>query len=477
MPPKSRWLLPVAATFLAQPARGEPGAQGETAKINAWRLVRRNLDMIALKWLRPISACWCASFVLTCALALNVGADEGKPAPVNSVMKLISDLSDSDKKVRDKAARALWELGPKAAEAMPALVKVYLKDPDEGVRNWAAYALKAIGPAAEPPLIRALDSKKAEERARAAHLLGWLNLDKQKAAAVGPLMKLLKDESPVVRIGAVRALGRIGDPVAVSAVIGLVERDSNKFVRAWGIEALRYFHSDAKDAVPILIEILKNPDDPAWGVAFDSLGSIGKDAVLPLVKLMNDKRLKLEVRRKAIWILRSIAGNSHGEDAEGAVPALIDTLKDEELRGAAFDALEHTGKYGKPAIPALVELLKSVSPSQRILIARALYRIDPRHPKVVPVMLEGLQDKDPKVRSLAAHDIGLGPKAPSAVPALIKLLKDKNPDVRLAAAGALWHIGPAAKAAIPALKEALEDEDESVRHNARHALESIGAKK
>src|SRR5262245_26480929 len=199
--------------------------------------------MVACRWLGLNCVCWWGLFALPCALASSAHGDQGQPPPASQVKKLIKDLKDSDSKVREVAAEALWELGPKAAEAMPALVEVFLKDTDEGVSHMAALALKAIGPAAEPRLIRALASEKAEERARAAFMLGWLDNGNKKGPAVAPLMKLLKDKSSEVRIAAARALGRIADPVAVPVLIEVIKRDRNKFVRAWSVESLRYFHS------------------------------------------------------------------------------------------------------------------------------------------------------------------------------------------------------------------------------------------
>jgi hypothetical protein len=62
-----------------------------------------------------------------------------------SVVYLLEDLADSDPGIRKEAAEALEQLGAKAKDAVPALVKA-LKDRDEGVREAVVMALLAIDP-------------------------------------------------------------------------------------------------------------------------------------------------------------------------------------------------------------------------------------------------------------------------------------------------------------------------------------------
>jgi HEAT repeat protein len=62
------------------------------------------------------------------------------------------------------------------------------------------------------------------------------------------------------------------------------------------------------------------------------------------------------------------------------------------------------------------------------------------------------------------------------MPLLIEGLKDKNPQARRAAAYVLGQLGPAAKEGIPALNTALKDDNADVRQAATVALEKIRAK-
>src|SRR5690349_4515581 len=57
-----------------------------------------------------------------------------------AVPRHVTALGHADAAVRQKAAKALWQIGTSAPAATPALLGV-AKDPDPQVRHWAAKAL------------------------------------------------------------------------------------------------------------------------------------------------------------------------------------------------------------------------------------------------------------------------------------------------------------------------------------------------
>lgn len=80
---------------------------------------------------------------------------------------LIEALADPDPRVRQLAAQALGALGPAAARAVPALVRLLEDRDDEGSRNTACIGLAGIGPAAAdalPALRKALDDPSRDVR-------------------------------------------------------------------------------------------------------------------------------------------------------------------------------------------------------------------------------------------------------------------------------------------------------------------------
>jgi hypothetical protein len=124
------------------------------------------------------------------------------------------------------------------------------------------------------------------------------------------------------------------------------------------------------------------------------------------------------------------------------LPALIEDLKHEDIQ-VRIDAVFALGRSGLPGVPAL---------------------------------MEAMNDKEGRVRRVAAIALGsIGPAAKDAVPALIGGLDDNDKNVRYPAVVALRKIGPAAKDAVPILEVMCErDPDSNVRREAATALKRIG---
>jgi HEAT repeat protein len=173
-------------------------------------------------------------------------------------------------------------------------------------------------------------------------------------------------------------------------------------------------------AVPHLVGLLKDDDSRIRTRAARGLsvaGPLAQDAVLPLIKLVDDAK----TGRDAITTLGAI-----GHGAKAAIPRLLQELKSESMhmRGSAAVALGSIDREGE-TVDALIDLL----------------------------------DDDWYAAGGAAIGLrNIGPKSQTAVPALIMTLrKGSTPYVRYHAAEALGMIGPAAHAAIPALTEALKE--------------------
>ncbi|HTV01658.1 MAG TPA: hypothetical protein VMF13_14015 [Luteitalea sp.] len=85
-----------------------------------------------------------------------------------------------------------------------------------------------------------------------------------------------------------------------------------------------------------------------------------------------------------------------------------------------------------------------------------------------------LQDKDERVRGLAAHAIAAtGEAGVVAMPALMAMTASVSEADRMAACIALRGLGPAASKALPALRRLESDPTEDVRRFARRAIERI----
>lgn len=152
-----------------------------------------------------------------------------KGAPVASsrptAAGLLGALRDKDTFARWRAAVALGELGPEAAEATAALIEG-LEDEDDNVRSAAAVALGKIGPAARPAA-RALTAALTDDddqvfRAHVARALGRMGPGAKEA--VPGLIAALCEEEVAVREEIAEALVAIG-PAAVPALMEALQDD------------------------------------------------------------------------------------------------------------------------------------------------------------------------------------------------------------------------------------------------------------
>ena len=118
-----------------------------------------------------------------------------KRANQHAVSDHIAGLKSDDSKTRFWAAVALSSMGPRAKDAVPALID-RLQDQDFGNRQAVAHALGSIGPSAD--------------------------------AAVPPLLRTLKDDqSEFVSQSIAQALGGIGTPAAVAALVEALDHQDS----------------------------------------------------------------------------------------------------------------------------------------------------------------------------------------------------------------------------------------------------------
>lgn len=85
------------------------------------------------------------------------------------------------------------------------------------------------------------------DREGATQALSWLVKTKEEKEKVVPaLAKALKDKAMEVRRNAAEALGRVGDPSAISALNSLIEGDKNEWVRSVAKESLAIIKTEKK---------------------------------------------------------------------------------------------------------------------------------------------------------------------------------------------------------------------------------------
>lgn len=365
-----------------------------------------------------------------------VGDGPGGPEDVPALTKA---LNHQDARVRTDAAEDLGLIGPPAADAVPALVKLMEQDADPLSRIAAAKASARIDPKNEtavPLLVEALKDKTGKVRKRAAESLG--DLGPGARPAVAALAKAAKDSDPTVSWAVIDALGQIG-PDAEPAVPALVEALKDASARGAAVDSLGQIGRKARTAVPALEQVLKGDDVTVRWAAAAALVRIGGPGARPGVQFL----LKPD----------GVPGRSRGDAAQiltapsawETLPELIEAAREPARRDAAAEIAGNVARY----------LKKEQIPEGVLRLAH---------------------DKDPGVRCVAAWFLYCGARAlelKDVLAVLQETLKSSDPWARRQAAQFLGAIGPHAKDAAPALAAVLEDKDEAVRDAAAKALKSI----
>jgi HEAT repeat protein len=230
------------------------------------------------------------------------------------------------------------------------------------------------------------------------------------------------------------------------------------------IVSTNYTDPVPEKAVPLLLQVLKDPDPSQRQTAAQSLGKIGRKEALPaLVEALNDP--DPGVRRQAAWAVGVI-----GDDSQSVRHSLIPLLFDDDpgVRESASPALGRTGEagIGLQRLEARLHAPDTTSDSKR-LAAAALGGMAVVGSSTIVGPL--LHDQDPIVRRWAVAAVADIADQDVAVSLARALKADASPEVRIEAAFHLGKIGgPTAR---QALTHALADPDEHVRLLAKSGLQ------
>jgi HEAT repeat protein len=197
-------------------------------------------------------------------------------APGEVAAACIDGLRQADAKVRRAAVSVLFEMGPSATCAVPALAAA-LGDKDRAVRRSIALVLMQLDPPGLPVevLKSSLKDEEVEVRICAAMFLRRLGREEARDAVPG-LVKALKDDDLIVRGHAAFALAAIGRPAVPALVDALKNQDQN--VRRLAIFALGKIGPEATAARSSLTLLLKDPDREIRFTSGNALKKIGRES-------------------------------------------------------------------------------------------------------------------------------------------------------------------------------------------------------
>ena len=374
-------------------------------------------------------------FISLLVIATATGAED------LAIEEHISGLSATDWQQREQSAAALGDSGSTDKTVIAELTTA-LKDDDSRVRRSAADALGRIGPKASrsiPALVRLFDDIDASVVAAAAEAVALMG--SRASRALPDLNELLRHKDARVRVAAATSIGMLGSRASKSAaLLGAQLEDDNSAVRASAAQSLGQMGTKASEQSSLLVEALNDVDSQVRVAASDALVNIGKDAVGPLVSALT--------KGDPIFL-----------------QAVIDTL----------------GKLGPVAVPKLINRLHDQD--ELILVRRysalALARIGTADKRVIPALVDSLDDAEPDVRVSAIEALGkIGPSAVAAVPAIISLSADQREPlfVREDAIASLAQIAPQSEAVNEALVSAVADGNPRVYDAAIAALVTIRSK-
>jgi HEAT repeat protein len=370
------------------------------------------------------------------------------------VATLIETLQDPNGLGKGYIVIALNRIGSPAVEDLITTMKH--KDPR--VRALAIWAVghptrmieRGFSPSDDetfvPVLIQALGDQNAEVRVRAVESLEHVspNTDKTDLAVKG-LIAVLEDRDEHVQrdaAGAIFFLARRGasSESLASAVQPLIKLSrSSSAHRTTAIRALGRIGDTAKDAIPELVNCLKNKDDGVRSAAHDALRDLNgarKDAIPLLVQLLHDENP--DYRIEAIHAFCGI-----GPFPGDYLPVLLAALKDPvaKVRIFALAAMRDMGRNHTAPPEPMLAALKDSSLDVRVTAAFTLWKLTGRTDGV-RVLVEGLNATDKEIREYAAARLGdIGPEARAAIPALLKAAdSDENKNVRATASTSLGKI-------------------------------------
>lgn len=277
----------------------------------------------------------------------------------------------------------------KIGDPIVPLLRKSLKDPDPRVRAGAAATLAEM-------VTLSLEFGKWPPRIRMPFLA--IASPSVLDAAKSDLAEALNDPDSNVRAQAAIALASV-DPSDKQAVPGLVAviGAKNPKLLATALNTLQLMGSAAKKAIPAVERTLEsNPEPGVRGQAARTLATIaGARACGTLAHAAaGDKSAAVRV-----GVMVAMAQESPA--CPQALPALIGALGQNQGIGRGLTCY-WLARLGKPAVPRLVEALKS--PGQRVRqdAVCALAQMNPLSPEAVDALMVALKDKSLDVRSLAA---------------------------------------------------------------------------
>ncbi|EEF59040.1 PVC-type heme-binding CxxCH protein [Pedosphaera parvula] len=273
--------------------------------------------------------------------------------------ELVGLFEDARPKVRERAQEMAVQRGE---DSVIELARLRGSSPSVEAHCAVVWALMRIGsPQAQGVLQEAINDGHLEVQIAAIKALG---LAKDKAAA-GSLIKLVKTADPAVRRETATALGRMGDPGCVPALLEAATKMSDRFEEHAVIYALIQLKEPAQ-----LMEALKVPNSGRQRAALIALDQMDgsplqQGTMAPLLQ-SKDK----ELWRAALWVV------SHHPDWSGEVVNVLQSrLSEEKLPADEADSVREA-LLSLSGNKDLQKMLAELLGNEALSVDRKLFLLD-----------------------------------------------------------------------------------------------------
>ena len=327
--------------------------------------------------------------------------------------------------VRCRIATVIEGIGPGAAPMVPELQKA-LNAIEEQMVSCAAYALGGIGPAAAPAaeklgsLLRSSDSTTqinllyaigaigAQAAGQIPLVLEAVERERTRDAAIDALSQLgpqavdavqpwLDNGTREQKLGALKVLANSSEEVSLGTVLhklAALTKDEDPMVRGSAARAIGRARAEAASVQGDLLDLLDDKDPDVRRDAIQALVNIGPEAGADgLIAALGDRRPKVrEGVARVIGRYQTLVQQSQNK--------LIQHMSDSsvEVRVASIEALT---TLGPDIVPVMIRQLNSSSVLMRFGAARVLGNLGSESRAALPELRKMLNHQDALLRNEA----------------------------------------------------------------------------
>lgn len=288
--------------------------------------------------------------------AISILDRQADPKAVSSIPHLVEMLDYQH--TQRAAVGALGRMPPADAKmAVVPLIRVLRQN--ELIRTETVVALGRLqDPRAVPSLVQFLSSFSEELRNATSEALREILV--LHPSAIGPVLKAAKSPDPIVRAGAIDAIGTLPVPAASSLTLAALN-DPDADVRVHAARALG--ERQDPQAVPALLTAFNDEDGRVGAAAAHALSVIGKPAIPGLVTALN-----APAGSPQAYYTQQALRNIGRE----AIPALARAVRSGDETTARFAALLIGDIGGAEGVAALRDAARRPSPDVRWAAERSL---------------------------------------------------------------------------------------------------------